>query len=160
MNHTYVIRDFDTREEAALIVRTLSLSPVHEVTIRPYKRDRSAAQNALYWMWLTIIGQERGETKDDMHYEYKERFLVHIFERDDPEYAEMIEAVREVHRAGMKPEAKLLARQIVQLTSTTKANTHQFTEYLTDIERDAQKMNIRLPHPAERYRLAMGQREA
>lgn len=158
MNHTLIIRDFDTREEAALLVKTLPVSPIHRVVVQPHRMDRSAAQNSLYWMWLTIIGNERGETKDDMHLEYKEKFLVYIYERDDPEYAEMIEAVRKVYRAGMKTEAKQLQKQIIELTSTTRANVKQFTEYLNDIERDAFKMDIILPHPKDRYPLAMGKR--
>ena len=156
MKHAFIIRDDHIRENAEAVIKALPLIPIHEVIIRPHKKDRSVAQNSLYWYWLTIIAGERAETKDAMHLEYKKNILVHIYERDDPEYAEMIEAVRKVHKVGMKVESKLLADQIVKLTSTTTATVEQFTEYLTDIEHDAIDKQIVLPHPEDRYYEAMG----
>lgn len=156
MKHSLTITSAAVAARACAIIQGLPMDEVHEVVIRPWKQDRSEAQNRLLWVFLTTIGNELGETKDAMHERYKERFLVPIFERDDAEYAAMIEAVRQVHRAGMKAEAKAMKKQIISLTSTTRANVAQMAEYLNDIERDAESMAIRLQHPEDIYHEAMG----
>jgi len=143
--------------QATELIKNLPTDSSHEVLIRARKKSRSADQNALYWYFITIIAGERGETKDAMHYEYKKRFLVHIFERDDPEgYGTTIESVRTVYRAGMKNEALHLEALIISLTSTTKAGVKQFAEYLRDIEQDAVEKGIYIPRREDIYYEAMG----
>lgn len=157
MKHSIIILDDLRAHRAIEIIRSLSgEKSTHEVVIKPYKVDRSAAQNSLMWLWYGIICSELGWEKDDCHDFFKEKFLVNIFERDDLEYASMIESVRVVWSAGMKAEANAMKNQIIKLTSTTKANVEQFTEYLNLIERHAASIGIVLPHPEDRYRMAMG----
>jgi hypothetical protein len=155
MKHTLIIRDDSVRHYAIDLIGGIPFEPVHEIILRPYKKDRSVAQNALYWLWATVIAGETGETKDEVHRRLKRGFLVRIYERDNPEYGEMLKAVRSVHLAGMKAEAKHLADQIVDLTSTTRATVEQFTEYLNDIEKDSLGKYV-LPRPEDRYYEAMG----
>lgn len=152
----FTLHSEDVKQAACNFIAALSLEPLQEVIIRDAKKDRTAAQNSLYWMWLTIIASELGNTKDDQHTYYKKQILVHIYERDDASYAEMLEAVRRVHRQGNKKDAQHLADMIVELTSTTRADVGQFTEYLNDIEKDAFGKGITLPHPEDRYYEAMG----
>jgi hypothetical protein len=108
------------------------------------------------WLWITIIANEQGETKDDVHEYLKKSHLVKIYERDEPDFAAMIQAVRKVYTEGHKVEAKAMEKQIVKMTSTTGATTKQFTEYLKDIEKDMVGKGIILPHPEDRYYSAMG----
>ena len=147
MKHKLVINSEGVRNRAVEIIKSIpySTSVVHEVIIKEHKRDRSAEQNQTYWLWLTVIGAFLGETKDQLHEIYKDRFLVQIFERDDPDYAEMIQSLRSIYRQGMKVEALALRKRIVALTSTTTATVAQFTELLNDIEKDAIALGIRLP---------------
>ena len=156
MKNKLIIRNPDIKETAIRLIESMPLEPLHQVEIREYHKDRTLAQNSLMWYWITIIAGERGEIKDDIHCEYKKKYLVPIFERDDPEYAKMIQAVRDVQKAGMQTEARHLADQIVKLTSTTDADVKQFTEYLNDMEHGANKQGIPLPHPEDRYYEAMG----
>jgi hypothetical protein len=158
VKHTLVVRSKEVAARAAEIIKSLPLDDLHEVCIRPHKKDRSAAQNSLLWSWLTIIGAELGESKDAMHERYKEKFLVPIYERDNPDYAETIEAVRNVYRLGAKQEAMKLRTRIILLTSTTTATVAQMTEYLTEIDRHAASLGIRLPRPDDIYDVAMGVR--
>lgn len=118
---------------------------IQEVVIRPYKRNRSKLQNHFYWVILGLIAREIGTTKDELHETYKERFLVPIYERDDPEYAKMMETVRDVWRKGMKTEARTLRKQVIGLTSTTNATVAQMQEYLNEIESHANSLGIFLP---------------
>ncbi len=129
------------------MITNLPLSPVQEVITRDYKKDRSLNQNALYFKWLTIIGADLGESKETLHECYKDKFLVNIYTRDEPEYAEMIESLREVWKQGMKKEAIDLRKRIVALTSTTPATVAQMSEYMQNIDREAASLGIRLPHP-------------
>lgn len=137
------------RSHAIELLRAIPLDIVHTVEIRQYKKDRSASQNSMYWQWLTIIGNELGESKETLHERYKDDFLVQIYERDNPEYAEMIQSLRGVWKAEMKNEAVALRKQIVALTSTTTATTVQMSEYMTSIERKVAELGIMLPHPED-----------
>lgn len=154
--HPLTINSEEVRARALVIIECLPLDPVHEVIIREKKRDRSGAQNNLYWKWLSIIGRDLGETEDDLHYRYKKKFLVGIYERDDEDYRAMIQAVRAVHTQGMKTEAVAMQKQIVAMTSTTTASVDQFTEYLNKIELDVAPLGIRLPNRDDLFYEAMG----
>lgn len=145
MKHSILIISEETRARAIEIIRNLPLEPVHEVNIKVHKKDLSAEQRALYWVWLTTIGNELGESKDCLHLRYKDAFLVSIYERDKPEYAEMMQSLRDVWRKGAKGEAISLRGKIVALTSIMDADTKQMAEYMTEIERHAAGMAIRLP---------------
>jgi hypothetical protein len=142
---TIILSSAELKRRAVAIINGLALDPVHEVVIREHKKNRSLEQNAFYWEILTIIGNALGESKEAVAERYKDKFLVQIYERDDPEYAEMVQSLREVWKQGMKKEAVNLRKRIVSFTSTTSANVSQMAEYLTNIERDAASLGIRLP---------------
>lgn len=146
MKSTIIISSEELRDRAVAIIAALPLTPVHEVVIRDHKKDRSTEQNSLYWRWLTVIGNALGESKEDVHERYKGKFLTHIYERDDIDYANMIQSLRLIYSQGMKVEAVALRKQIVALTSTTTATVPQMTEYLESIERDVSSLGIRLPY--------------
>ena len=133
-NKTITLDSDGKKEFAIAFISNLPLDPVCSVKIYEDKETRRTVQNALYWRWLTVIAGELGGTKEDWHETFKGKFLVHIYERDDSDYAAMIESVRAVHRAGMKVEAEHLRKEIVRLTSTTTASVQQFAEYLKEIE--------------------------
>jgi len=149
MTRKIVIISEEHRNLTIAIIKALPLAPEHEIIIREHKKDRSAGQNALMWVWLTIIGAYLGESKDDLHERFKDKWLVSIYERDDPEYAEMIQALRAVWRQGMKKEALELRKRIVALTSTTTATVPQMAEYLAEMENFAMRVGVKLPSPGE-----------
>lgn len=157
MKQTIIISSEELRNRAATVLAALPLEPVHELVFREHKKDRSASQHSLYWLWTTVIANELGETKEEIHLRNKKMFLVPIFERDDPDgYGQMIAAVRLVHQLELKTAAKTLAAQILKLTSTTNCNVLQFTELLNDIEKHYITLGITLPHPEDRWHEAMG----
>lgn len=156
MKQDFIIVSEEHRRRAIEAIEAIPLLPAHKVTIREHKKDRSAAQNALMWSWYTIIGNSLGEPKEEVHERYKERFLCHIYERDNPDYAEMMQSLRNIWRQGLKTESVGLCRKIVALTSTTTATVAQMAELLACIEHDAASLNIRLPHPDDQYYEAMG----
>jgi hypothetical protein len=155
MKKTITVKSEYQRDYALRLVKELPLDVVHDVEIKEHKSNRSVSQNALYWLWLTEIGNSYGEMKEEVAERYKDKFLVQIYERDSSDYAEMIEALREVYRQGAKNEALALRKKIVGMTSTTNANVTQMTEYLELIEMDAACRGIELTRPDD-YRTAMG----
>lgn len=130
-------------------IGALSRDKQWEVVIRPYRRDRSKAQNRIMWKWLTIIGNDLGYGKEEMHEDFKRRFLVPIMIRDDEQFAAMWTAVSDA-------DNEELYQGVVKLLSTTVLNTAQFAEYLTDIERAAYELGIALPTGDDKYYEAMG----
>lgn len=154
---TFVIRNESVIEQLVAFLRSFNdAEDPYEVIVRPHKKERSLLQNSLYWKWLTVIGNEYGVSKDDVHEDLKRRFLVSIYERDDLQYCEMIMTLRKMYTQGYKEDSKKLHDQVVRLTSTTNATVKQFAEYLTEIERDAASNDIALPHPEDLYNPAMG----
>ena len=127
------------------------------VIIQEDKNTRSAAQNSLYWVWISDCEKSgHGNTKDDWHFDMKKLFLVRIYERDNIDYASMIAAIRSVWKNGMRKEAEELHRHIVRETSTTDASVEQFSEYLNEIQRYCGMNGIWLRTDNYLIELAMG----
>jgi len=94
------------------------------------KQDyRSTAQNRLYWMWLGQIEKKNGTHKDQLHYEFKKRFLIYIYRRDDQDFAEMCDSIAKVKQSE-PDEYETIGKQVIRLCSTTKLSVKQMTEYL------------------------------
>lgn len=145
MKQKLIINSEEVQRRCLEIVKAIPIDPCHEVIIREHKKDRSSEQNSLYWKRLTVIGNSLGESKEALHERFKSDYLVNIYERDNPEYAEMLETLRNVYREGMRDEALNLRVKIVSLTSTTTATVSQMSEYMTCIDRKAAELGIRLP---------------
>lgn len=99
------------------------------VVIDQKQDDRSTAQNRLMWMWLGQIEKKTGQDKDSLHYEFKKKFLVYIYRRDDQQFAEMCHAIAKVKQSE-PDEYKAIGEQVIRLCSTTKLSVKQMTEYL------------------------------
>ena len=71
----------DVRRNCLAAIQRLPDEPVHEVIIKPFRKNRSLAQNRLYWMWLREIrdfleaatGQHYSD--EELHDFYRKRFL-------------------------------------------------------------------------------------
>lgn len=155
LKKTFVIRSPDEIKRVTAYLEAQPLDPLLEVEVKLHKKDRSLAQNSLYWQWITLISNEWGWTKDDTHDHFKGKHLVKIYERDEEGYASMIQTLRLVYTKGMKQKAQALFKEIARMTSTTSATTKQFTEYLGDIEKEMIGKGFPLPHPDD-YNRAMG----
>lgn len=125
----YILRDEKIKQNC--IKEIEALYGVYEVVIKPYKKDRSAAQNRLMWEYITTLADYTGNSKDDMHEILKLRFLG----------SETITA---------------LGYKIERPRSTTKLTTAEFTDYLDKIDALAIQLGVRLPKPEDLYYEAMG----
>ena len=156
MQKSFIIRDEGGRIAALLFIEEAPLDKPLEVSVCEYKPNRSAAQRRLQWLWNTQLGNHLGLTKDEIHLMIKEKFAVPIFTRDDQGYAEMVESVKAVRRAGMNRDADALKREIVKRTSTEDFSVAQAAEYLTEMERFAAEKGAAITYPADVYNDAMG----
>jgi len=96
-----------------------------EIIIKSFNKKRTEAQNALYWSWLRIIGQETGNSTKILHSFFGDKFLSKKFE-----------IVR--------------GEQVESIQSTTELNPKEFTQYLIEVEADTASFHgITLPHPGE-----------
>ena len=129
------IKDSPSRFRAITHLKSLNPEKKWTVEVKEYRRDRSAAQNRLYWSWVKIIGDTLGYDKYDMHVTLALEFL------------------------NTKQSIHPITKEMVTVpTSTTTLDTKEFTDYLERIDRwAAEYRNIQLPHPDD-YDEAMGVR--
>jgi hypothetical protein len=120
-----------------------------QITMEPYKANRTRAQNALMWMWHTAWAAEVGETKEYAHERFKHRHVLPILLRDDEEGK-----LTELHTAA-KTNKRMMAA-LVNILSTTHLTTAQFTEALEEYDRATAARGLCFPHPEDQYREAMG----
>jgi hypothetical protein len=149
---TTIIRTEQDAARAWVVICNAKASPDNpiEVTVKPYELTRSLAQNRLYRKWLHIIADSTGDDADNLHEVFKVKYLVPILCKYDDSYAERIQAVRDLRRAGNADYADYARALILEcLTSTTKLKKKGFTEYLEHVEKAAAELGIVLPQPDE-----------
>lgn len=123
MAEKIIIREERQREHALGRIVALNIEEPWEVVIKPYKRNRSLDQNALMWKWYTIIGDDLGYTRDEIH--------------------------EELMRKHLTPVCMKTPSGVVEVYSTKKLNVKEMTAYLEGIERTAAELGIALPRPDE-----------
>ena len=101
-------------------LKALNCDEAVEVVVKPYKRNRNNDQNALYWKWITIIGNDLGYDKDEMHELLAYKFL------------------------GLE-QKEIDGRKFEQIRSTTKLSVGGMSEYMERVQRWAAEMGVRLP---------------
>jgi len=121
MNNRIIIREERQRQHAIDRIAALNISTAWDITIKPYKKNRSLEQNALMWKWLTLIGNELGYTKDEMHETFMRKFL-------PPITVNTIDGPAEVY-------------------STKPLKVKEMAEYLNHIDQFAAEYGIALPLP-------------
>jgi hypothetical protein len=121
MTQRIIIREERQRLHAIDRIAALNIETVWDISIKPYKKNRSLEQNALMWKWNTIIGDHLGYTKDEMHEEFMRKFLPPV----------MIDTM-----SGP-----------VEVYSTKQLKVKEMAEYLNHIERFAAEYAIVLPLP-------------
>lgn len=124
-----------------------------EVIIRKPVLDRSLEQNKLYWLWMSVIGNELGNTKEEQADIYKGLFLIKIYvdterEQGKPgKYTELAKAMSTINGKVSDTEYQFIRKQVIAQISTTDASVKQMREYLNQIKAHAGMLNIALPLP-------------
>jgi len=139
MKKTFTISNEFARNAAIQSLQALDVTAPHNVSIAPMGKDRTAAQNGLYFHWVGCIANHIGEDKDAMHGQLKAMFLAPIFVRDDADYAVLWTICK---GDDSKPLKALVAQ-----TSITQASKDQMREYLDEIKRMCVNQGIPLTVP-------------
>lgn len=105
------------------------LKGIVSLTIKERKKVRTLPQNSLYWMWITIIADELGYDKEEMHDTFKSMYNC------------------EIKYVTNKKTGEVKETKIVR--SSTVMNIVEFIEYMDKIERFASEAGIILPQPNE-----------
>jgi hypothetical protein len=123
----FKIQNTSDKESIKAYIDSLPENHRHDVNIVRYRKKRSLPQNRLYWLWLACISFETGNDKNDLHDEFRKRYL------------------------PIKETIVLEIRK-KKLTSTTELNSKQFTQYLDKIQIFASaELGIKLPDPTDLY---------
>ncbi|TBG37133.1 hypothetical protein ELG78_09140 [Rhizobium leguminosarum] len=125
----FIIDSREKRQEAANFVARLPASPLYSIEIKPYKKNRSLAQNRTMWMWYNVLADHLGCEPDDVHDQMKVRVLG-------------------VERKIVAGQALILPR------STTDLDTTAMARFMEAIEALAAELEVKLPIPDD-YRYAM-----
>jgi len=116
------------------------------VKISTKNEDYTAAQRRLYFYWMGQFANHIGSDKDDQHHDFKRRFLIAIYRRDDAGFAAMCDSIAKL-KTSEPEEHRAIGEQVIKLTSITKATKQQMTQYLDEIFRfcAAQGVSLRVP---------------
>ena len=117
-----------------------------------YRKDRSAAQNALYYRWVGDINKQRDdETNASIRWELKLDYGVPILLESDDDFNEFW------HNNGfyrLNREANLKNMKYTPVTSLMKVKP--FALFLNEVEMLAKQEGWRLTYPDDIYSEAMG----
>jgi hypothetical protein len=116
------ISNIEKKKAALDYLSRLPFIPEMTVEIKPYKRNRSLAQNRLYWMWMHEMAGYTGYDEQELHLLFRERWL------------------------GYEP-VEIKGRTVHTLKSTTELTVQQFTDYLNRVSRLAYYLDVILPYP-------------
>lgn len=112
-------------------------------------KERSKAQNSLYWKWLHELEKQTGQDSYWYHLDFKRKFLSAIYARDDGDYAEMADSIAQCKGLIDDEHYERIAMNVIKKISTTTANTKQFAEYLTKIELWAAANDLKVTTPQD-----------
>ena len=146
MKKSFSVTTEFARKALVKAINDLDIAQPHNVKIEPLKRNRTAAQNGLYFHWVGCIANHVGDDKESMHGQLKSMFLLPIFCRDDEDFAALYAMVIDAVRREA-PNADKAIRSLKRETSITKASLDQMREYLDDISRMCAQQGIHLTVP-------------
>lgn len=146
------------REACQVFLNTIKIGPgeqVWEARFRPHKKNRSAAQQALMWIWHKQWSDHFGDEVKDEHIRFKREFLLPVLLRDN-----VIDGLPALYRSAANRlvtngDARgMLA--LYELITTSALNTAQFSEILTQYEREAAMEGCAFTVLGPQYDEAMG----
>jgi hypothetical protein len=148
MNETFQLTDSASIDIITATLETLlAFDKKHLVHIKPERVKTTTRQRKYYFKVLEPIAKFNGDSVVDLHWTYKEMFLVPILKRD-PEYMELLQAANKLHQAGNMKEFNTIKRFIIQKTSLMDQRVAVIAEYITlVIQHGEVELGLTLPRP-------------
>lgn len=118
-----ICRESD-KNAAIAAIRDMDLSKPKQVEIRNVRKTRTLDQSALYWEWVSILADEFGNDKEEMHNALKIKIL--------------------------GPDLVNISGEIVYVPPKSRdKNTKDFSDYMDKVMAFALEYGIRLPTPED-----------
>jgi len=149
MKKTIILKSIKQLNNAIAVLKEVTFDPIHEVIIRPSKASITVRQRSLWFLWMGEIADYHGEDKADMHRQYKKKYLIDIYRRDDTEFGMMLEAINQVYREGRRTDGDKLRDYVLAKTSIMDASKAQMSELLQTVEVEATMKGVVLTNPAD-----------
>lgn len=123
------------RMTQAMIASHFNVSKNHKAVLEITEDSltRSQRQNKLYWMWMTLIADEIGHTKE-----------------------EMSEILQQAILGETSFVSKLDGESITKQKRAKQLSTSEFSNFLEQIEYWAGEYGMKLPKPEDLYLRSMG----
>ena len=133
MEKAVELTNLDKKNYACMLIQDLE-EDNHEVVIRPVKKNRSLNQHSLYWQYCTFIGNDLGETKDEVHMRNKKRHLLPILIRENLQgVGDMLSTIQTIADNGLPAQADFLRRRLAYEITTTTLSTKQMAEFMEQV---------------------------
>ncbi len=128
------------------------------VTVKKYDETISDKQRRIYWKWVSIIGDEIGNTKHEQHLELKHEFLLGIFLRNPDKHPIVNNGWEDLQlfKQIAPDRCEGLHQSVMANVSIMDASVTEMREYLTEIDALARWQGINLPRNDDGYYEAMG----
>lgn len=148
MNKKFTLTTQDSVDTiTAVLTALVEFDKKHTVTIAPEKIKTTTRQRKYYFKVLEPIAKFNGDPIDDLHWTYKEMFLVPILKRD-PEYFELLQSANKLYQNGDMKEFNIIKRFIIKKTSLMDQNIKVIAEYITlVIQHGETELGLNLPRP-------------
>lgn len=116
------------------------------ISVSEKDEDYTSKQRRLYFSWMTQFAKHQGDDQNSVHSDFKKRFLIAIYRRDDAGFNQMCESIAALKES--EPEQyRAIAEGVIRLTSITKASKSQMSEYMNEIYHFCIKQNCYLQTP-------------
>lgn len=139
----FILRNNGNRDSCKTHLDTLELDadkPM-EVLIRPHRRNRSAAQQALMWIWHDQWSAHFGDSDKEEHIRFKAEYLLPVLIRD-----QVMEGLDELHndateRIRLDGDYRPM-NALYRMISTNWLNVKQMAEILTAYQQDTATLGL------------------
>lgn len=118
-----------------------------DVTVKKHDTSIVAAQRGLYWVWVTTICKTTGDTKLELHEQFKESIFLNIYIADienHPTFEGIVDAMKLIRDQApdQYPTLRAAVMHGVSHLDATKANWH---DVFQSVEMIAQRLKVKLP---------------
>jgi hypothetical protein len=133
------ITDKTSLDAALQVIKNLNLEgKAWTVEVKQHRKNRTLAQNRLYWMWLGEIGETLG-------YDIKDKYQKNLLHAGI------------ALRLNFVDTGMVLGKETTVAKPTSNLDVKEFTEYLERVDHfAADELGITLRHPKDAYYEAMG----
>lgn len=150
MSKTVIMKALDDLDIAARVIRAhFDKYGETMIVVKNVEETLTDAQRAYYFVLCGIIGADLGNSKDEQHQYFKERYLLNIYINDTDNHPEFIGVVENMRIIKQNcPEVYAANRALViGGVSTKNATKGNMAELLTEVLTMARNHQIRIPPP-------------